>query len=97
MGRDWDIAELNYNVTGDIVPDVKCNYLAAGTHNGKPYYHNTIKAEYLWWFGDENEWVISPTVGDYTGAGWHKTDPISGNYPPYGTAEGTAIVSEGLH
>jgi len=97
VGRDWDIAELNYNVTGDIVPDATCNYSVAGTHNGKPYYAR-VAGWFLWWNQGWNCWCLTPALDDVS-IGWGSpAQELVGEYETtYGEASGTAIVSAGLH
>ncbi len=91
----------DYNVTGDIFPDAKCNYFEAGTFGGKPYYRRTDGAYYLWWEGLFNiEWDITafPPAEKPSENCWYRADPnIVGIYSPAGTYTGNPTVAAGSH
>jgi hypothetical protein len=87
----------DYNVTGDISPDAKCNYFAAGTYNGKLYYSRG-DGWFIWWNVAGLSWEISQEIGNITGKHWSRdATEIIGSYDPYQGATGTAVVSAGPH
>jgi len=87
----------DYNVTGEIDPDARCNYFEAETFHGQPYYRRADGLRYIWF--DAVSWVISQNLGSYAGAGWNNLSvDITGLYVvTFGGAVGIPLVSIGPH
>lgn len=87
----------DYNVTGEIDPDAKCNYFESGQLNGKPYYAREDSAWFIWWNGI-NTWFITTVLGVFGTSWWTRTFVnIDGPYFAAGGAAGFAVVAAGPH
>ena len=84
----------NYEVTGELTPDMTGAYEDTGEFNDKRYYYRPPVDGFIWWTGLDR-WIISQMLGDTSGAFWHNISPnIEGIYDPQGGALGDATVTE---
>lgn len=87
----------DYNVTGDIWPDARCNYFYAGTYDDKPYYSRG-GAWFLWWDGPGGEWHITAILGEDGPGYWYsRHGNLVDVYDPGGEYAGIATVAAGPH
>lgn len=87
----------DYNVTGDLTPDAKCNYDEAGVYDEHKFYARKDGAWFIWW--DGMWWTITNEVGVSGGIEWRGVPfgDIVGDYEPLGGASGVATVAAGSH
>lgn len=88
------VTDADYEVTGDLTPDVTGNYAYAGEYGGKPSYYLMDNGWFIWW-DIAGRWAISSERGVTGGDWWSRVDPdIEGLYGNEGTALGNATVAE---
>lgn len=94
--KEWVLEWITpYKVSGDINPDVTCTYFKGGTYNGMPYYKHSNGPYFIWWNGTDS-WIISgPPVGEGATLWTKASQPVFGDYTPFGSSTGTATVAEG--
>lgn len=94
------IADYNVTLEPPPVPDCTCNYFAAGTHEGKPYYRRADGLWYLFWNVAMERWLIWTEIGDpgifYYWQQAPNESPV-GMYIGGGGSEGFPILSAGPH